>query len=58
MTEHSAPFLSMGVISKEQAICMFYYEPYNEPNVIKLSKLIDGMYDIEIFVVSTLLFSA
>ncbi|KAL7326707.1 hypothetical protein PS15p_209001 [Mucor circinelloides] len=38
----------MITISREQAICMFYCEPYNESNVVKLSKLIDDMNNIEI----------
>ncbi|CEP14846.1 hypothetical protein [Parasitella parasitica] len=38
----------MVTISREQAICMFYCEPYNESNVVKLSKLIDDMNNIEI----------
>ncbi|KAI8329964.1 hypothetical protein BC941DRAFT_441740 [Chlamydoabsidia padenii] len=38
----------MVTINREQAICMFYCEPYNESNVVKLSKLIDDMNNIEI----------
>ncbi|KAI8376266.1 uncharacterized protein BYT42DRAFT_497920 [Radiomyces spectabilis] len=38
----------MVTISREQAICMFYCELYNESNVVKLSKLIDDMNNIEI----------
>ncbi|KAI9020182.1 hypothetical protein CLU79DRAFT_756057 [Phycomyces nitens] len=38
----------MVTISREQAICMFYSEPYNESNVVKLSKLIENLDDIEI----------
>ncbi|KAI7900692.1 uncharacterized protein BX663DRAFT_517293 [Cokeromyces recurvatus] len=38
----------MITISREQAICMFYCQPYNESNVSKLSKLIDNMDNIEI----------
>ncbi|KAI7899555.1 uncharacterized protein BX663DRAFT_418464, partial [Cokeromyces recurvatus] len=35
-------------ISREQAICMFYCQPYNESNISKLSKLIDNVENIEI----------
>ncbi|PHZ09665.1 uncharacterized protein RHIMIDRAFT_262112 [Rhizopus microsporus ATCC 52813] len=38
----------MITISREQAICMFYCQPYNESNASKLSKLIDNMDNIEI----------
>lgn len=38
----------MVTISREQAIYMFYCESYNELNVVKFSKLIDDMNNIEI----------
>ncbi|KAI7872172.1 hypothetical protein BDF14DRAFT_735621 [Spinellus fusiger] len=38
----------MVIISREQAVCMFYCEPYNESNVVKFSKLIDDINNVEI----------
>ncbi|KAI7876508.1 uncharacterized protein EV154DRAFT_526029 [Mucor mucedo] len=35
-------------ISREQALCMFFYEEYNETNAARLSKLIDDLGNIEI----------
>ncbi|KAI9252318.1 hypothetical protein BDA99DRAFT_444018 [Phascolomyces articulosus] len=38
----------MTTITRDQAICAFYYEEYNDKNVAKYSKLIDNVEDIEI----------
>ncbi|ORX52021.1 hypothetical protein DM01DRAFT_1337009 [Hesseltinella vesiculosa] len=38
----------MATITRQQAICMFYCEKYNEDNVIRLSKRIDEMEDVDI----------
>lgn len=38
----------MITITREQAICMFYCEEFNESNVIRLTKIIDDLKDIEI----------
>ncbi|KAI8643099.1 hypothetical protein BD408DRAFT_415576 [Parasitella parasitica] len=38
----------MFVISREQAICLFYAVPYNKENAEKYTKTIDEMEDITI----------
>jgi hypothetical protein len=38
----------MLTITREQAICMFYCEKYNDENVAELIKRIDEMKDVDI----------
>ncbi|KAI8881428.1 hypothetical protein K501DRAFT_334769 [Backusella circina FSU 941] len=38
----------MVIISRDQAICIFYCEPYNEENVTKFSKILDDLKNVEI----------
>jgi hypothetical protein len=38
----------MVIITREQAICIFYCEPFNKENVSKFSKIIDDMENVEI----------
>ncbi|KAG1437699.1 hypothetical protein G6F56_012980 [Rhizopus delemar] len=38
----------MAVITREQAICMFYCEEYNEENVAKLTKEVDAIKNVDI----------
>ncbi|KAI8093689.1 uncharacterized protein BX664DRAFT_330332 [Halteromyces radiatus] len=38
----------MIIVTREQAVCMFFCEEYTESNVIKCSKKIDDREDIEI----------
>ncbi|ORE07340.1 hypothetical protein BCV72DRAFT_326772 [Rhizopus microsporus var. microsporus] len=38
----------MAIISREEAICLFYAVPYNQENVIKYTKMIEVMEDVEI----------
>lgn len=38
----------MVIISRGQAIYIFYCEPYNEGNVTKFSKIIDDLKNVEI----------
>ncbi|KAI8977159.1 hypothetical protein BDF20DRAFT_941491 [Mycotypha africana] len=38
----------MIVISREEAVCLFYAVPYNEENVRKYTKIIDELEDVEI----------
>lgn len=38
----------MVTISREEAICLFYAVPYNQENVIKYTKMIEVMEDVEI----------
>ncbi|KAG2192561.1 hypothetical protein INT46_002693 [Mucor plumbeus] len=35
-------------ISREQAVCIFYCEKFNEENVSKLSKKLDNIGDLEL----------
>lgn len=39
---------TMITITREQAICMFFYEEFNEENVARLVPKIDSMEDLEI----------
>ncbi|KAG1140683.1 hypothetical protein G6F37_012940 [Rhizopus arrhizus] len=38
----------MPIISKEQAVCIFYCQAYNESNVAELTKRIEEMKDVDI----------
>lgn len=38
----------MVIISRDQTICIFYCKPYNAKNVIKFSKIIDDLKNVEI----------
>jgi hypothetical protein len=38
----------MITVTREQAICMFYCEEYNETNVAELTKIIDDLKNVEI----------
>ncbi|KAI8077232.1 uncharacterized protein B0P05DRAFT_544144 [Gilbertella persicaria] len=38
----------MVIITREQAICIFYCEPYNKDNVQKFSKIIDDVQNVDI----------
>jgi hypothetical protein len=38
----------MITVTREQAICMFYCEEYNETNVTELTKIIDDLKNVEI----------
>lgn len=36
------------IVTRDQAICLFYYEEYNEDNIIKLKKKLDSLEDLDI----------
>jgi hypothetical protein len=38
----------MVAISREQALCIFYCEPYNKFNIERFSKIIDDLENVEI----------
>jgi hypothetical protein len=38
----------MVIITREQAICIFYCEPHNKDNIHKFSKIIDDLQNVEI----------
>ena len=38
----------MPIISREQAVCIFYCQAYNDSNVAELTKRIEEMKDVDI----------